>query len=254
MNCRCFLHLAPCIYCFQVCSLASLSRGLSKVKGKTSTSSNTKNQIERNLILKPRLRNRARKPNSNRPVRWKPPRPHPSLKKRKESDPQLSNKIVSALKGTLKQKRPSKESKKGTTKAPAVGWMTVDTFKIGPPTKTPSISIRGFSTTQYFDLSPPKSTTFKPVTMAPYQGTPSPPFSEEGDDRLWKISGTPLKSKASISLIIGPWREWIRDRFDFGIQIANPFASVRNMAAKAADQIRNAILQFRHKVWTSCNI
>ena len=229
---------------------ATLNRGAVKLEGKTRTSS----MIERNLILKPRLRNRARKPNTNRTVRWKPPRPHPSLKKRKESNPQLSNEIVSALKGTLKQKRPSKESKKGTTKTPSVGWMTVDTFKIGPPTKTPSSSIRGFSTTQSFDLSSTRSTTFKPVTMAPYQGTPSPPFAEEGDDRLWQLSGTPLKSKASISLNIRPWREWIRDRFDFGIPIVNPFESVRNMAAKAADKIRNTILQFRHKVWTSSNI
>ena len=215
-------------------------------QGKTSSSSDNINQIERNLILKSGLRNRARKPNGNRNDRWKPPRPHPSLKKRKESNLQLSNKIVSAL----KQNEPS-INKKSKTKAAAVGWMTVDTFKIGRPTTTPS-SIRGFTTA--FDMSSTKSTRFKQVTMAPYQGTPSPPFAEVVDDRLWNLSGTPLKSKASISVNIRPWKEWTTDRFDFGIPKFNPFVSVRNMAAKAADVVRNAILRFRHKVWTSCKI
>ena len=124
--------------------------------------------------------------------------------------------------------------------------MTVDTFKIGPPTTMPG-TIQGFST-QSFD---PLSSTSKPLTMGPYQGTPSPPFvaAEEGNDRLWQVSGSPLKSKASFSLNVQPWREWIRDRFNFGIPIVvNPLARVRSMAAKAADVVRNAILQFRHKV------
>ena len=198
--------------------------------------------------MKSRSRNRARKPNSNRNVIWKPPRPHPRPNKRKESIVELSNEIVNALKGTLKPKQSSIHDEKSTTKA-AVGWMTVD-FKIGPPTTTPSI-IQGFST-QSLDFLSTKSPTFKPVTMAPYQGTPSPPFvaAEEGNDRLWQVSGSPLKSKASFSLNVQPWREWIRDRFNFGISIVNRLARVRNMAAKAADVIRNAILQFRHKVCT----
>ena len=224
-------------------------RGRAKFKAKPSTSSNNINQIERNLISKSRLWNRAQKPNAKRNVRWKPPRPHPSPKKTMASHVELSNKIVNALKGPLKQKKPSKRDEKSTTKA-AVGWMTVDTFKIGPPTTTPS-SIRGFSITQSLYFLSTKSPTLKPVTMAPYQGTPSPPFAatEEVDDRLWQVSGSPLKSKASISLKVRPWREWISDRFDFGIPIVvNPLARVKNMAAKAADVIRNAILQFRQKV------
>ena len=136
-------------------------------QGKTSSSSDNIKQIERNLILKSGLRNRARKPNGNRMDRWKPPRPHPSLKKRKESNNRFSNEIVNALKGPQKQKPASIEREKSTTKAPAVGWMTIDTFKIGP--STTMSSIRGFSTQST------KSTTWKPVTMAPYQGTPSPP-------------------------------------------------------------------------------
>ena len=197
---------------------------------------------ERKIVLKSELENRLRKPNTKRTVRWKPPRPHPSLKKRKKSNPRSPNKIVSALKGTLKEKRPSKEDKKSTNKAPGVSWMT---FKIGPPKTTPS-SIRGFSSTQ--SLSSTISTRLKPVTMAPYQGTPSPPFSKEGNNRLWQLSGTPLKSKASISMNVRPWTELSRDQFDFEIPIINPFGSLRNMVAKAGDQIRNAILQFRHKV------
>ena len=222
------------------------SNGRKRIKLKAKINSSSINQIDRNIFFESKLQNHVRKPNANTNVRWRPPRPHPSLKKGKESNVGSSNEIVSALKGTLKQKPASIESKKSTSQAP-VGWMTVDTFKIGPPTTTPR-SIRGFSTTQSFDFPSTRSTTFRPVTMAPYQGTPSPPFAEEGDDRLWQISGTPLKNKASVSLIIGPWRDWIRDRFDFGIPIVNPFVSVRNMAAKAVDRIRNAILQFRHKV------
>ena len=92
--------------------------------------------------------------------------------------------------------------------------------------------------------------------MGVYEGTPSPPFADsnfdsKGADRLWKLSGVPLKSKASISLNIRPWMEWTRDRFDLGIPIVNPFTSVRNIAVKAVDGIRDAVLQFRHKVWMS---
>ena len=237
------------IHCYKVCrpaSLYSIDQGRAKFKAKTSSSSKGKNQIERNLTLKSRLRNRIRKPDVNRNVKWKPPRPHPSLKKGKERDIGLSNEIVNELKGHLKQKPPSIDEK-SKTKAP-VGWMTVDTFKIGPPSTVPGI--RGFST-QSFDFLSTKSTTTKPVTMAPYQGTPSPPFAADGDDRLWHLSGSPIKSKASISLNIRPWKDWTRDQFDFGIPIVNPFASVRNMATRAADVIKKAVLQFRHKVWTS---
>ena len=198
--------------------------------------------------MNPRLRNRGRKPNANRNVRWKPPRPHKSFKKKVESNFQLSNEIVSALKGPLKPEEPSKVTKSPTPSP--VGWMTVDTFKIGPPpTTTPSS--RGLSSQSSDFVS---TTPFPAVTMGVYEGTPSPPFADsnfnsKGADRLWKLSGVPLKSKASISLNIRPWMEWTRDRFDLGIPIVNPFTSVRNIAAKAVDGIRNAVLQFRHKVW-----
>ena len=201
--------------------------------------------------MNPRLRNRGRKPNANRNVRWKPPRPHKSFKKKVENNFQLSNEIVSALKGPLKPEQPSKVAKSPTPSP--VGWMTVDTFKIGPPPPTTTTSSQGFTTKSSDLLS---TTPFPSVTMGVYEGTPSPPFADskfdsKGADRLWKLSGVPLKSKASISLNIRPWMEWTRERFDLGIPIVNPFTSVRNIAAKAVDGIRSAVLQFRHKVWMS---
>ena len=238
-----FLQFSSTSNYFQVCEPVKLRKdpGRKDFQAKNKVSANHKNSVKGALNFKTWLRNGVRIPNRN--VRWKPPRPKKMSKKREGSKAEFSDKIVNALKEpVLKQGEPI-IVKKGTTKAP-IGWMTVDTFKIGPPTTVPNT--KSFSA-QTFDFLTSPGTTLKPATMAPYQGTPSPAFTG-GKEREWTVVGTPLKSKASFSFNIQPWKEWTRERFNFGIPLFNPFAAAKNMVTRIQGAIKDKILQFRKKV------
>ena len=238
-----FLQFSSTSNYFQVCEPVKLRKdpGWKDFQAKNKASANYKNSTKGSPHFKTRLRNGVRIPNRN--VRWKPPRPKKMSKKREGSKAKFSDKIVNALKEpVLKQGEPI-IVKKSTTKAP-IGWMTVDTFKIGPPTAVPNT--KSFSA-QTFDLLTSPGTTLKPATMAPYQGTPSPAFTE-GKEKEWTVVGTPLKSKASFSFNVRPWREWTRERFNFGIPLFNPFAAAKNMVTRIQGAIKDKILQFREKV------
>ena len=228
---------------FQVCKPVKLRKDprWKEFPAKNKASANYLNSVKGTLNFKTRLRNGVRIPNRN--VRWKPPRPKKISTKREGSKAEFSDKIVNALKEpAVKQGEPI-IVKKSTTKAP-IGWMTVDTFKIGPPTTVPNT--KSFSA-QTFDFLTSPGTTLKPATMAPYQGTPSPAFTE-GKEREWTVVGTPLKSKASFSFNVQPWKEWTRERFNFGIPLFNPFAAAKNMVTRIQGAIKDKILQFRKKV------
>ena len=125
-----FLQFSSTSNYLQVCERVKLRKdpGWKDFQAKNKASANYKNSTKGSPHFKTRLRNGVRIPNRN--VRWKPPRPKKMSKKREGSKAKFSNKIVNALKEpALKQGEPI-IVKKSTTKAP-IGWMTVDTFKIG---------------------------------------------------------------------------------------------------------------------------